>query len=60
MNQFFENALKRYQINNVTDKQNAVYEITQQVILAGLHRGGFFDRAAFYGGTCLRLFHPFL
>ena len=57
MNQFFENALKRYQINNATDKQNAVYEITQQVVLAGLHRGGFFDRAAFYGGTCLRLFH---
>lgn len=57
MNQFFENALKRYQINSVTDKQNAVYEITQQVVLAGLHRGGFFDRAAFYGGTCLRLFH---
>ena len=57
MNQFFENALKRYQINNATDKQNAVYEITQQVVLAGLHRGGFFERAAFYGGTCLRLFH---
>ena len=57
MNQFFEKALRHYQINNVTDKQNAVYEITQQVILAGLHRGGFFDRAAFYGGTCLRLFH---
>lgn len=57
MNQFFENALKRYPINNVTDKQNAIYEITQQVVLAGLHRGGFFDRAAFYGGTCLRLFH---
>ena len=57
MNQFFENALKRYKINNATDKQNAVYEITQQVVLAGLHRGGFFDRAAFYGGTCLRLFH---
>lgn len=57
MNQFFENALKRYQINSATDKQNAIYEITQQVVLAGLHRGGFFDRAAFYGGTCLRLFH---
>lgn len=57
MNQFFENALKRYQINNATDKQNAIYEITQQVVLAGLHRGGFFDHAAFYGGTCLRLFH---
>jgi len=29
----------------------------QQVALAGLQRGGFFDKAAFYGGTCLRIFH---
>ena len=57
MNEFYENALKRYQINTAKDKQNAIYELTQQVVLAGLHRGGFFDRAAFYGGTCLRLFH---
>ncbi|MBQ8050299.1 MAG: nucleotidyl transferase AbiEii/AbiGii toxin family protein [Bacteroidaceae bacterium] len=57
MNEFFEKALKRYPISDVKDKQNALYEITQQVVLAGLHRGGFFDRAAFYGGTCLRLFH---
>jgi predicted nucleotidyltransferase component of viral defense system len=57
MNQFFEKALALYPINNVKDRQNAIYEITQQVVLAGLHRGGFFDRAAFYGGTCLRLFH---
>ena len=57
MNEFFEKALMRYNIKDVKDKQNAIYEITQQVVLAGLHRGGFFDRAAFYGGTCLRLFH---
>ena len=57
MNDFFEKALGRYPINNAQDKQNAIYEITQQVVLAGLHRGGFFNRAAFYGGTCLRLFH---
>ena len=57
MNEFFERALSRYQINDVRDRQNAIYEITQQIVLAGLHRGGFFDRAAFYGGTCLRLFH---
>ena len=57
MTDFFERALQRYQINNAKDKQNAIYEITQQVVLAGLHRGGFFDKAAFYGGTCLRLFH---
>lgn len=57
MNEFFEKALMRYNIKDVKDKQNAIYEITQQIVLAGLHRGGFFDRAAFYGGTCLRLFH---
>ncbi len=57
MNEFFERALMRYNIKDVKDKQNAIYEIMQQVVLAGLHRGGFFDRAAFYGGTCLRLFH---
>ncbi|MBR6169217.1 MAG: nucleotidyl transferase AbiEii/AbiGii toxin family protein [Bacteroidaceae bacterium] len=57
MNEFFEKALMRYNIKDVKDKQNAISEITQQVVLAGLHRGGFFDRAAFYGGTCLRLFH---
>lgn len=56
-NPFFENVLKGYQLSTLKEKQNAIYEITQQVVLAGLHRGGFFDRAAFYGGTCLRLFH---
>lgn len=38
-------------------KRNALYETMQQVALAGLYRGGFFKEAAFYGGTCLRLFH---
>lgn len=57
MNEIFDKALSRYPINNAKDRHNAIYEITQQVVLAGLHRGGFFDHAAFYGGTCLRLFH---
>ena len=38
-------------------RQNALYEVMQQVVLAGLARGGFFKDAAFYGGTCLRIFH---
>lgn len=38
-------------------RQNAHYEVMQQVVLAGLARGGFFKEAAFYGGTCLRIFH---
>jgi predicted nucleotidyltransferase component of viral defense system len=29
----------------------------QQIALAGLYRSQFFDKAAFYGGTCLRIFH---
>ena len=29
----------------------------QEIALAGLYRRGFFARASFYGGTCLRIFH---
>lgn len=39
------------------ERRNAIFEANQQVILAGLYNGGFFDVAAFYGGTCLRIFH---
>ncbi|GMQ29095.1 nucleotidyl transferase AbiEii/AbiGii toxin family protein [Algoriphagus confluentis] len=35
----------------------ALREIMQEVALAGLYRAGFFKIAAFYGGTCLRIFH---
>jgi predicted nucleotidyltransferase component of viral defense system len=53
----FENMLSRYQINTKDDLTNATHEVMQQITLAGLYRGGFFDQAAFYGGTCLRIFH---
>ena len=53
----FDQMLARY--GNLPEDKfwNAKYEVTQQIALAGLHRGGFFDKAAFYGGTCLRIFH---
>lgn len=35
----------------------ALREVMQEIALAGLYRGGFFDKAAFYGGTCLRIFY---
>ena len=38
-------------------ERNALYEVMQQVVLSGLYRGGFFNEAAFYGGTCLRIFY---
>lgn len=37
--------------------QNVEQEVMQRIALAGLYRGGFFQHATFYGGTCLRLFH---
>ena len=49
--------LNRYTINNDQDSHNALREILQEVALAGLYRGGFFEKAAFYGGTALRIFY---
>ena len=40
-----------------TATPNVEQEVMQRIALAGLHRGGFFQHAAFYGGTCLRIFH---
>jgi len=53
----FENMLSRYEIHTKEDRTNALHEVMQQIALAGLYRGGFFDKAAFYGGTCLRIFY---
>ena len=39
------------------DKKNLVKEILQEIVLCGLSRAGFFKKAAFYGGTALRIFY---
>lgn len=57
MNTIFEQMLSKYHIESDNDYRNAIYEIMQQITLAGLYRGNFFNKAAFYGGTCLRIFH---
>jgi predicted nucleotidyltransferase component of viral defense system len=56
-NNIFENMLSRYQIATKDDSTNATHEVMQEITLAGLYKAGFFDRAAFYGGTCLRIFY---
>lgn len=56
MNSAVEIMLNKYNPQNSEEKENAIKEILQEIALAGLSRGGFFDNAAFYGGTCLRLF----
>lgn len=56
-NAIYDNMLAAYDFSTEQQKRNAIFEVNQQVILAGLYNGGFFDVAAFYGGTCLRIFH---
>ena len=53
----FEELLSQYTIITEDDLINATRELMQEYALAGLFRGGFFEKAAFYGGTCLRIFH---
>jgi len=40
-----------------SNAKRAVYQVLQQVALAGMYRAGMFEKAVFYGGTCLRVFH---
>ena len=56
-NEIYDKMLSRYDLTTEQNKRNAIFEVNQQVILAGLYSGGFFESAAFYGGTCLRIFH---
>ena len=56
-NEIYDNMLSAYGATTEQEMRNAIFEVNQQVILAGLYNGGFFDVAAFYGGTCLRIFH---
>ena len=57
MNTVITEMLKKYQADGVTDQKNAVKEIMQEIVLCGLSRAGFFQKAAFYGGTALRIFY---
>ena len=56
-NEIYDSMLSRYDLTTEQNNRNAIFEVNQQVILAGLYSGGFFESAAFYGDTCLRIFH---
>lgn len=49
--------LEEYKPGNQAAAEQALREIMQEIALAGLQRSGFFEKAAFYGGTALRIFH---
>src|SRR5258708_2032169 len=49
--------LDTYNPTNKAEALAALREIMQEIALAGLQRTGFFEKAAFYGGTALRIFY---
>ena len=57
MNTMVEQMLKAYDAQTIYDQKNAMKEVMQEIVLCGLSRAGFFSKAAFYGGTALRIFY---
>lgn len=49
--------LDAYHLRSQEDYESALREIVQYVALLGLWRAKFFEHAAFYGGTALRIFY---
>ena len=49
--------IAEYNPQSEDDTLAALREIMQEIALAGLSRTDFFEKAAFYGGTALRIFY---
>ena len=57
MNPAVTSMLERYKCVSTADYENALKEIIQEIALLGLWRAKFFEHAAFYGGTALRILY---
>jgi len=57
MDQIILSMLEQYQCITDDDFENALKQIMQQIALLGLWRAKFFEHAAFYGGTALRILY---
>ena len=57
MKTILEQMVEAYQPKNNEEKRNVVKEVMQEITLCALSKAGFFDVAAFYGGTALRIFY---
>ena len=57
MNEAVATMLERYENHSLEDHLQALREILQEIALLGLWRSKFFDKAAFYGGTALRILY---
>lgn len=52
-----QDKLDSYQCASTQEEDYALKEITQELILSSLYNAGFFKRAAFQGGTALRILY---
>lgn len=57
MNDAIREMLSRYNCKSVNDYLNSLREILQSLALLGLWRTKFFEHAAFYGGSALRILY---
>jgi len=57
MSPALQTLIDRYQPSSLSEWENALKEIVQELALLGLWRSKFYEHAAFYGGTALRIFH---
>ena len=57
MNEVIAKMLEKYECRRIDDYVNALREIMQEIALLGLWRSKFFEKAAFYGGTALRVLY---
>lgn len=57
MNDAVKIMLDRYPLQSSADYENALKEIIQHISLLGLWRSKFFEKAAFYGGSALRILY---
>lgn len=57
MNEVIARMLDRYENRGVEDYVRALREILQEIALLGLWRSKFFEKAALYGGTALRILY---
>lgn len=57
MNEAVARMLKQYDNHSLEDHLQALREILQEIALLGLWRSKFFDKAAFYGGSALRILY---
>jgi len=55
MNEAVARMFARYDCRRLEDYVRALREILQEIALLGLWRSKFFEKAAFYGGTALRI-----